>query len=161
MIRVRILGIGSPYGDDQAGWLTVDSLWASGMGAGGEIVIEKLDRPGANLIPLLEHASWVILIDAMQGSGQVGHIQRFEGKGWPGYGHGLSSHGFGVRDALSLAQALGSLPPRLDVYGIEIGSANPVDAPGAAIQDAARHLSRLIAAELSDPLQSRGFTSLN
>ena len=149
MNGVRILGIGSPSGDDQAGWLVVDALLASGLLGGREVVVEKLDRPGANLIRLLENASRVILVDAMQGNDQVGQIRRFDQKDWPGYCHGLSSHGFGVLDALSLARELGSLPPRLDLYGIEIGSCKPGDAPGAGVQDAARQLAQLIAAELS------------
>lgn len=147
MSRVRILGIGSPSGDDQAGWLTVDALLAAGL---DEIDVEKLDRPGANLIPLLDGAAWVILIDAMQCGDQPGRIQRFDQKDWPGYCHGLSSHGFGVLDALSLAQALGSLPPRLDLYGIEMGSVNPDEKPGDCIQAAARQLAKLIAAEVND-----------
>jgi len=101
MSRVRILGIGSPTGDDQAGWLTVDALLAAGL---DEVDIKKLDRPGANLIPLLENASRVILIDAMQGGSRAGEIQRFDQKDWPGYCNGLSSHGFGVLAALTLAQ---------------------------------------------------------
>ncbi|MDP1646419.1 MAG: hydrogenase maturation protease [Thiobacillus sp.] len=145
---MRILGIGSPSGDDQAGWLTVDALLASDLLAGREVVIKKLDRPGAGLISLLENASWVILVDAMQSNGQVGRIRRFDQKDWPGYCHGLSSHGFGVLDALSLAQELGSLPPRLDLYGIEIGSVNPDEKPEENIQAAARQLANLIAAEL-------------
>ena len=152
MSGVRILGIGSPAGDDQAGWLVVDALLASGLLAGHEVVVEKLDRPGANLIRLLENASWVILVDAMQSNDQVGRIRRFDQKDWPGYCHGLSSHGLGVLDALSLAHALGSLPARLDLYGIEIGSGMPGDAPGAGVQGAARQLAQRIAAELSCPL---------
>jgi hydrogenase maturation protease len=146
--RVRILGIGSPSGDDQAGWLTIDALLDSGTGSGAEIAIDKLDRPGANLIPLLDNAAWVILVDAMQAEGPAGRIQRFDQKDWPRYRHGLSSHGFGVLHALSLAHALGCMPPRLDLYGIEIGPAVPGVEAGDCIQVAARQLAGLIAADL-------------
>ena len=145
---MRIIGIGSPSGDDQAGWLTIDALLARGVRAGGEISIEKLDRPGASLVSIEENADWVILIDAMQNGGQAGRIQRFDQQDWPSYRQGLSSHGFGVLDALSLARELGSLPPRLDLYGIEIGSATLGDDPGEAIQFSARQLAGVVAGEL-------------
>ena len=145
MSRVRILGIGSPSGDDQAGWLAVEALQDIGVGAR----LDKLDRPGANLISLLEHAERVILVDAMQSSGAPGRIIRFDEQDWSGYRQGLSSHGFGVLDALSLAQALGCLPPRLELYGIEIASANPGETPGTAVRAAARQLAATIAAGLA------------
>jgi len=147
MIGVRILGIGSPSGDDQAGWLTVDALLAEGMQAPG-IDIQKLDRPGANLIPLLGDAAWIILIDAMQSHEAIGHIRHFGVADWPAYRHGLSSHGLGVLDALALARELGSLPTRLDLYGIEIGAANPGEQASGKVQAAARQLARRIAAEV-------------
>ena len=149
MSRVRILGIGSPSGDDQAGWLAVDTLLACGMQAHREIIVKKLDRPGVNLIPLLENASWVILIDAMQRDGQAGRIRRFDQMDWPNYSQGLSSHGFGVLDALALAQALASLPARLDLYGIEIDSTAHGDEPGIEVRSAARRLACAVAAELN------------
>ena len=144
MSGVCILGIGSPSGDDQAGWLTVEALLTLGVGA------VKLDRPGANLIPLLEKADWVILVDATQGNGRAGDIRHFGRNDWAGYGGGLSSHGFGVLDALMLAQALGSLPFRLDLYGIEIRSANPGGSPGEEVLAAALRLAQRIAASLGE-----------
>lgn len=140
MSRTRVLGVGSPAGDDQAGWLTIDALLGSGLDAC------KLDRPGANLVSLLEGVGHVILIDAMQGGGAPGQIRRFGRHDWRGYGRGLSSHGFGVLDALSLAEALGCLPERLDLYGIEIASAHPGAAPGAEVRAAAALLAARIAA---------------
>jgi hydrogenase maturation protease len=145
MSGVRILGIGSPSGDDQAGWLTVDALRTVGM---VDVQIEKLDRPGANLISLMENASRVILIDAMQGNGGVGDIQRFDENDWPACSEGLSSHGFGVLAALTLARELGSLPARLDLYGIGIGSVLPGDEAGLEVQAAARRLAAMIAGSL-------------
>jgi hydrogenase maturation protease len=147
MSQVCIFGIGSPSGDDQAGWLTIDALLASRLDGAAAFAIEKLDRPGANLISRLDNASRVILVDAMQGRGQAGRIHRFDQTDWPGFSHGLSSHGFGVLDALSLARELGILPPKLEIYGIEIAAVKPGDLPSAAIQAAAQQLARLIAAE--------------
>lgn len=148
MSRVRILGIGSPSGDDQAGWLVVDALYAAGL---EEADIDKLDRPGASLIPLLADASRLILIDAMRGCGQAGDIRRFDQADWPAYGHGLSSHGFGVLDALLLAHELDALPPRIELYGIEIGTAclSETETATAPVRQAARQLARDIAASLA------------
>ncbi|WP_296755885.1 hydrogenase maturation protease [Thiobacillus sp.] len=148
MSGVRILGIGSPSGDDQAGWLVVDALLAGGMRAGKALVIEKLDRPGAGLIGLLEGAERVVLVDAMQGNGQPGRLARFDQEDWPRYSHGLSSHGFGVLAALTLACELDGLPSRLELYGIEIAAAHPGAVPGPEIQAAARQLAAVIAASL-------------
>ena len=154
MSTLRILGIGSPSGDDQAGWLTVEALLAEGVHTEGEVIIDKLDRPGAQLIGLLGGAARVILIDAMQSQDAVGRIRHFGAEDWPAYRHGLSSHGLGVLDALALARELGSLPPRLDLYGIEIGSANPGEPASKPIHDAARQLARMIAADLKLLLQT-------
>lgn len=148
MSGVRILGIGSPSGDDQAGWLVVDALLAGGMQAGEALVIEKLDRPGAGLIGLLGGVDRVILVDAMQSNGRPGRLARFDQEDWPRYGHGLSSHGFGVLAALTLARELDGLPSRLELYGIEIAAAHPGAAPGPEIQAAARQLAAIIAASL-------------
>ena len=145
---LRILGIGSPSGDDQAGWLTVDALLAAGVQS-TVVDIQKLDRPGASLVGLLGDADRVILIDAMQSDGAVGRIRHFAVDDWPAYRHGLSSHGLGVLDALALARELGSLPSRIDLYGIEIGSANPGALADRRIEAAAQQLAQQIADDLT------------
>lgn len=145
MSGVLILGVGSPSGDDQAGWLVVDALNELGLDAREGVVLAKLDRPGANLVSKFEAAEHVVLVDAMQGGEAVGSVRRFDRRDWPDYRGGLSSHGFGVAGALALARELGSLPGRVDLYGIEIGSVNPGEAPGAAIRAAAQGVARQIA----------------
>lgn len=155
MSKVRILGIGSPSGDDQAGWLTVDALADCGVDGEHELAIDKLDRPGASLIGLLEQADWVILVDAMQSGDQPGRIKRFGQDAWPDYAQGLSSHGLGVLDALSLARELGALPSRIDLYAMEIAAAGPGDQVSVAVQAAARQLARRIAADLATAISHR------
>ncbi len=141
MKKPRIIGIGSPSGDDQAGWLVVDTMKSR---LPPEVELIQLDRPGSALIPLLENTSHVILIDAMQGGGQPGDIHHFINDEWENYGQGLSSHGLGVFDALMLAKELDCLPETLDLYGIEIGSALPGDPASEAIISAAEQLAERI-----------------
>jgi len=139
---IRILGVGSPYGDDQAGWLVIDAL--AGMGIQG-VELVKLDRPGAALVGQLDSANRVVLIDAMQGGGEPGTIRRFDRNDWPDFAQGLSSHGLGVAEALALAKALDALPADLTLYGIEISSAEAGDEPCQAIRTAASTLAERIA----------------
>lgn len=159
MSRIRILGIGSPSGDDQAGWLVIDALLSGGLQTGGDLLVEKLDRPGASLIPLLAQADWVILIDAMfspplsnkpsENRAQAGQIHHFDGQSWPDYRHGLSSHGFGVIESLSLARELGELPARMDIYGIEAEQVQVGRPAGETVQASVQRLAARIAVELS------------
>lgn len=158
MSRISILGIGSPSGDDQAGWLVIDALLGLGVQTQADLFMDKLDRPGVSLIPLLAQADWAILIDAMSGGPvgigtQPGQIHHFDGQNWPEYRHGLSSHGLGVVDALLLARELGGLPGRLDIYGIEAGQVHVGCPAGEAIQASAQRLAARLAAEL--PQNSR------
>jgi hydrogenase maturation protease len=148
-MKLCILGIGSPSGDDQAGWLVVDALAErADLAQRPDLRIEKLDRPGAALVERLRDADHAILIDAMQSGAAPGTVRHLCEGEWAAYRGGLSSHGFGVFDALALAQALQALPQRLDLYGIEIGSAAPGAAPGAAVRNAAQRLADSLGAAL-------------
>jgi len=143
---VHVFGIGSPSGDDQAGWVVIDALQCIGVRA----VIEKLDRPGAALVARLQGAPHVILVDAMQSGASPGTVRRFDRGDWSGYRSGLSTHGFGVLAALQLAEALAILPPQLELYGIEIASANPGESVGGAVAESAVTVAGQIAARLRD-----------
>lgn len=148
-MRLHIYGIGSPSGDDQAGWLVVDALTALGVGSGAGVVIAKLDRPGAGLVARLDAAEHAILIDAMQSGAPPGTLHRFDPAEVPLPAADLSSHGFGVFAALALAQALGKLPPRVEVIGIEIAQAAPGGAVSAPVRSAAGRVARQLAATLA------------
>lgn len=120
---LKIIGVGSPMGDDDIGWRVIDALsvaeWLHPwMGRGVELI--SLDRPGVALLEELGGAEQVVVIDAMVSGREPGTVAYFK---WPfsieeaGL---LSSHGFGLGEALRLGQALGSLPPKLGVWGVEI-----------------------------------------
>jgi hydrogenase maturation protease len=152
MTVTRIIGIGSPSGDDQAGWLVVQALENR---LPPDIRIEQLDRPGSALIPLLEKADRAILVDAMQGSSQPGNIRHFGNDEWAAYRQGLSTHGLGVFDALMMARELGCLPRDIELYGIEIGSVLSGSEPSEIVMRAAQQLADRIADEWAADIKKR------
>lgn len=122
---VRIIGIGSPFGDDQAGWHIVETLEQDKrlkQFSRRHLSFIKSDRPGAGLLDLMHGARLVILVDAMKSGAAPGSIRRLEGLEIEDATTPLSSHGFGVASSLSLARALDDMPARLVLYGIEAGS---------------------------------------
>lgn len=137
----RIIGIGSPFGADRAGWAAVEYLercgWARTHPA-VELVV--LDRPGPALVNHFDGPSRVILVDALQG-GRAGHVRRVVAEDLACDGSG-SSHGLGVADALALADALGLLPEQLLILAIETGDASDPD--GFDFAPLAEELNRLM-----------------
>jgi hydrogenase maturation protease len=122
---IRIIGIGSPFGNDAAGLVAAEEL-ARAAPAGAEIV--AADRPGIDLVDLLDGVDAAILIDAVRAGSAPGTLHEIDlDKVLTGTSLPVSSHGFGVGEALRLATALGRLPPRVLLLGIETGAA-----PGAA-----------------------------
>jgi len=120
-----IIGIGSPFGDDQLGWHIVDMLQQDTRLAQlprQQMTFIKTDRPGARLLELMQGAEMVIMIDAMESGASPGTIKCFEGHEIEALISPLSSHGFGVGSALKLGQALGNLPNKVILYGIEISN---------------------------------------
>ncbi len=112
----RVIGIGSPFGDDRAGWVVLEQLAQHSLPEGVELI--TLDRPGPDLINWLERDIKTILIDAAQTTAfPAGHwmpldIDQLDSS------EDLSSHGFGLAPTLKLAQALGGLPHQLRLFGI-------------------------------------------
>ena len=120
--RVRIIGIGSPFGDDRLGGEVVEALGCSSTlasAAGGNISFVVLDRPGALLLAHWHDADYVIVVDGVRSGAPPGTCHRLDPGEWISQSS-LSSHGFGLASALELARALDDLPPHLVLYGMEI-----------------------------------------
>lgn len=114
-----VIGVGNPdRGDDAAGREVARRLGAMAI-PGVEIV--ELDGEATALLAQLEGASAAILIDACVSGGEPGTIHRYDvvEAPLPSGAFGVSSHGFGVSEAIELARALGILPQRCVVYAIE------------------------------------------
>ncbi len=118
---IRIIGIGSPFGDDAVG-LEAARLLARDPPPHCEVI--AADRPGADLLELMENAGAVILIDAMRSGARPGTLHELDLDELENCAADfVSSHGLGVAAAVQLARKLGRAPARGKVLGIEIDSA--------------------------------------
>lgn len=133
MCRVRVVGLGTPFGDDRAGWDVVERLRERlPHGTSAEVTSDPLA-----VLECPSGCELLVVIDACRGADpRPGTLHRFE---WPDARlmaeGGVSSHGVGLTAALELAAALGRLPPRVVVFAIE-GDAGEVGAPGAGLTPA-------------------------
>lgn len=147
-MSVRVIGIGSPYGDDQAGWWVANILEQRQLPEGVEVCL--LDRPGPALLQSFEGAEHVVLVDAADFGGDVGEwqaltaesllLQPFEFQSSGG------SHQLGVLETLQVAQACQiSLPP-MTLYLIQMVSL------GASTPEVV-NAAQIIAKEIEHKLQ--------
>ena len=123
MNMIKILGIGSPFGDDQAGWKVAEALkqhLSQHTDIFPFIHIESHDRPGAHLIELMKGFNTVFIIDAIKSGRETGTIHRFQEENIWEFESTLSSHDISILQALQLASALNELPDNIQFYGIEI-----------------------------------------
>jgi hydrogenase maturation protease len=137
-----MLGIGSPFGDDRAGWLVGQIVAQSAAAFGMNLDVVTLDRPGVSLLHVLADCSEAIVVDAMVSGAEPGRIHRLDLSALEGMAGGSrSTHGFGLADALRLAAAMEGLPPRLRIYGIEIDPRAPGPTPSPEVARAAARLA--------------------
>ena len=122
MSPIRIIGVGSPFGQDRYGWQAVDALRDSDLlrhYPDGLVSLHRCDRPGMDLLNVMRGADGVIIIDAVQSAADPDTLHCLDVQD-PIVEHGLlSSHGFGVAATLELGRVLGDLPQHIRIVGIE------------------------------------------
>ena len=121
--RVTVVGVGSPQGADRFGWQVIEYLTNEvrlESLAPGQISLASSDRPGATLLELIKEAQLAIIVDAVEG-GEKGRVVRLNKEQLLVNHKNLSSHAFGVAEALALGQALNILPSDIILYGLETG----------------------------------------
>jgi hydrogenase maturation protease len=142
MSTTRVIGIGNADRGDDAVGPAVIALLAKAPPAGVLLHTARADMLA--LIDTWEADDQVFLVDAVAADGSPGRVVRIDVShdAVPaGLGSFVSSHGFSVAGAIELARALGRLPARLLVYGIEGAGFEP----GAPLSPAVeRALPRLV-----------------
>jgi hydrogenase maturation protease len=118
-VALKVIGIGSPFGGDAVGFEAIERLRKERDRFPAKMELLSLDRPGSGLVPLLENAKTVVLIDAMQSGQLPGTVQRLQLDDLLTQANPPSSHSLGVAEALALAKTLEILPEKLLIYGVE------------------------------------------
>ena len=116
---LRVVCVGNAFRGDDAAGLEVAKLLHGTLPASAE-VLEREGEPSA-LIDAWEGAEALWLVDAVSSGAAGGAVHRLEAGAQevPAGVFRASTHHLGLADAIELARALGRLPGRTVVYGIE------------------------------------------
>jgi hydrogenase maturation protease len=145
---IRVVGIGSPHGDDVAGWEVVRRLQERPF---GDVDFRLVDG-GQRLLDGLDGRGTLIVVDAALSGATPGTLHRFENVDdrllplRPS-----TTHDLGVASALRLAKTLGIAPERVIVFGIEMGSASP----GSSLSPATAEAIDRVVARISEELTAQ------
>jgi hydrogenase maturation protease len=144
-MRALVIGVGNPWRADDAVGLEVARRLRRTLADGIE-VLEREGEPTA-LIEAWQSAEAVWLVDAVRSGAPPGTVHRLDAskQELPGDLFRTSTHHLGLAEAVELARALGRLPERVVVYGIEGadfdaggGLTNEVDAAAERVSAAVR-----------------------
>jgi hydrogenase maturation protease len=121
--RVVVIGLGNPLmGDDGLGLAVLDEL-RSGSALPPEVELVDGGTWGINLLPVIEDADELILIDAIDVGAAPGTFVRLEHDRLPRYlATKISPHQVDLRDVLGLAELRGTLPADTVALGLQPAS---------------------------------------
>jgi len=137
-VKLKIIGVGSPFGDDRLGWVAAEQLKTLPIYQSeiDKIDVTILDRPGAALISQWKDADAVILIDAVRSGAAPGTLHILSADDINENTQSTSSHGFGIASTMALARTLDELPEHFYVCGIEIEPTNRGEDLGLYVREA-------------------------
>ncbi|KTC86555.1 hydrogenase maturation protease [Legionella brunensis] len=124
MIELRVLGIGSPFGDDSLGWEVIKLLRQQDplqQYSNKRLQLLCCDRPGLHLLELMRDVKTIFLIDAVKINGEVGALHYLKNEEIEVISPVQSTHELGVGYVMKIGNVLNSLPQEIVFYGIEIG----------------------------------------
>lgn len=148
--RPLFIGVGNPdRGDDAVGVAVVQHLRAA---AAPHCIVREGPRDALALIDTWRGYDRVFLCDAVVSGAAAGTIFRIAAhrKPLPAEIFRVSTHGFGVAEAVELGRSLHLLPPELILYGIEVMHLSRGAALSAAAKRAAKLVAAFILAETAD-----------
>lgn len=121
MTRTVVIGVGNRIrGDDAAGVLVAEQLRPR---VPETVEVVSCNEEPSRLMDAWAGADSVVLVDTVSSGAPAGTLHRFDAgaEAVPARSFGSSTHAIGIAETIELARALGRLPRRVRVYGIEAG----------------------------------------
>ena len=152
--HVVVIGLGNPLmGDDGLGLVVLDEL-RTGYAMPPEVELVDGGTWGMNLLPVIEDADELILIDAIDVGAAPGTPVKLERYALPRYlATKISPHQVDLRDVLALAELRGTLPPNTVAFGLQPDSIELRN----SLSDRLRCGVDTLAATVVQELQRRGY----
>jgi hydrogenase maturation protease len=144
--RPLVVGIGNDDRSDDGAGLAVARALEERRGLGADV--RRCPGELTGLLDLLADRTSVILVDAARSRAAPGSIHRWTVTQDAPFAlaPAVSTHGLSLSTVLELARSLGTLPPRLVVYGIEIDDVRE----GRGLSPAVGMAVRRVAQEIAD-----------
>jgi len=119
-VRTVVIGLGNPLmADDGLGLAALERLREEWV-CPPEVALVDGGTWGMSLLPVIEDAAQVILLDAIRTGAAPGTLQVMEREALPRYlSAKLSPHQVDLRDVLALAELRGTLPRDIVAIGLE------------------------------------------
>jgi hydrogenase maturation protease len=158
--HIVVLGVGNTLlTDDGVGVRVVQALAedAAESGDARPIIYHDGGTIGLALLPLIEDAHSVILVDAANFGGALGEVRRFEGEAMDALLRAKRStpHEIAVSDLIQTAELIGAKPPRRALVAIQVGDVTL----GAEPQPVVKAAEPIARAEVRDLITAWGQTA--
>jgi hydrogenase maturation protease len=123
---MRIIGLGSPNGDDSIGWRCLQSIEKELEELATQLDMVYCATPATRLIHLLQADVATILVDALLTDAEPARVYALDASELQ-QPDTLSSHQISVANILQLAAYLQRLPQQLHILGIAINPRRPLN----------------------------------
>jgi hydrogenase maturation protease len=157
-VRIVVVGVGNAFrGDDAVGLDVAERVRERAEDV--EVVTSQLEP--TRLLDAWEGADAVLIVDAVASGAEPGTLHRYDAseRAVPSAVFRSSTHAFSIGDTLELARALGRLPRRVLVYGVEAAGFVAGEAVSPAVRAAVEPAAEAMLADVADLREEAGCTS--
>jgi hydrogenase maturation protease len=150
---VVVIGVGNLLrGDDGAGLVAAERIEKRAP-EGVRVVL--CEQEPSRLIDAWQGAWAAAIIDVVSSGAEPGTLHRFDATAEPLPAHAFrsSTHAFGIGEAIELARALGRLPERVVVHGVEGAEFRSGEGLTPAVEGALGNVFEAVLADVEDLLR--------